>query len=78
MKTFPFKTLLFSLLLLSVSLAFSSPSDAARKARGEVNATVEAGGDPCRVLAGFLKKSEKCSADALGGKPGIVVVQIAT
>ena len=75
MKIFSFKTLLSILVLLSVSLAFSSPSDAARKARGEVNATVEAGGDPCQALSSFLKKSQKCSADELAGKPAIVVVQ---
>ena len=74
-KTFSFKTLLSVLILLSVSLAFSAPSDAARKARGEVNATVQAGEDPCQALGSFLKKSEKCSADELAGKPGIVVVQ---
>ena len=75
MKTFAFKTLLFTLIILSGSQAFSSQSEAARKAKGEVTIAVQAGGDLCQALGGFLEKSGNCTTDGLPDNLSIAVVK---
>jgi len=69
------KAVLSILVLSAAVLASFSPSEAARKARGEVTTIVPAGGDVCQVLETFLdEKSRGCKTD--GFPDGLTVVSV--
>ncbi len=64
--------MMFSVALLT---ALSAPSEAARKAKGEVAASIKAGGDLCKAMQGLLKKAEECKAEDMAAGAPVVLIQ---